>query len=526
MTNILSAVPSKKEKLPLSVTHPELAKEANGWDPSDYSSGSNQNVEWLCPIGHSYKLRINKRVARGTNCLVCSNHLILSGYNDLLTTSPELASEAFGWDPSTTLPGGHTKLQWRCSSGHTYSASIINRLRNGSGCPFCSGLRALPGFNDLATTHPALAKEAFGWNPSEVRSGSHKKLLWQCNNGHQYRAAPQERTKSNDQGCRYCSRSKVLPGFNDLATTHPELAKEAFGWNPSTILSGSQKKVSWTCSQGHTFEATPSARSSINKGAFRAPKGTNCPFCAGKSVLELFNDLATTHPAIALEADGWDPRKINSGSNKKLNWKCSFGHKWQSVVNNRTSQGLGCPICSGQKVLPGFNDLLTTHPELAREALNWDPRNFNRGSGKKVEWKCSEGHEWKAVISNRALQGKGCPTCADSGFDPNLPAYLYFLIQDKWEMFQIGITNDLPRRIKEHSRNDWEVVEVRGPIEGHLTQQWETAILRMLKAKGADLSNEKIAGKFDGYSEAWSKSTFEAKSIKELMQLTEEFEEK
>ena len=46
----------------------------------------------------------------------------------------------------------------------------------------------------------------------------------------------------------------------------------------------------------------------------------------------------------------------------------------------------------------------------------------------------------------------------------------------------------------------------------------------MLKAKGADLSNAKIAGKFDGYSEAWSKSTFEVKSIKELMRLTEEFE--
>lgn len=45
-------------------------------------------------------------------------------------------------------------------------------------------------------------------------------------------------------------------------------------------------------------------------------------------------------------------------------------------------------------------------------------------------------------------------------------------------------------------------------------------------ATGADLLNETIAGKFDGYSEAWSKSTFEVKSIKELMQLTEEYEEK
>jgi hypothetical protein len=46
----------------------------------------------------------------------------------------------------------------------------------------------------------------------------------------------------------------------------------------------------------------------------------------------------------------------------------------------------------------------------------------------------------------------------------------------------------------------------------------------MLKAKGADLSNEKIVGKFDDYSAAWSKSTLPVKSTKELMQLTEEFE--
>jgi hypothetical protein len=93
-------------------------------------------------------------------------------------------------------------------------------------------------------------------------------------------------------------------------------------------------------------------------------------------------------------------------------------------------------------------------------------------------------------------------------------------------MLQVGITNFPDDRIRKHNTNGWELIELRGPMDGHLTQQWETAILRMLKAKGADLSNSKIAGKFDGYSEAWSKSTFEVKSIKELMQLTEEFEEK
>jgi hypothetical protein len=32
-------VPTKKEKQPLSVNHPELAKEADGWDPSEFTSG-------------------------------------------------------------------------------------------------------------------------------------------------------------------------------------------------------------------------------------------------------------------------------------------------------------------------------------------------------------------------------------------------------------------------------------------------------------------------------------------------------
>lgn len=69
-------------------------------------------------------------------------------------------------------------------------------------------------------------------------------------------------------------------------------------------------------------------------------------------------------------------------------------------------------------------------------------------------------------------------------------------------------------------------MEISNPKIGSEARNWETLILFMLKAQGADLSNEKIAGKFDGYSEAWSKDTFEVKSIKELMRLTEEFESK
>ena len=193
-------------------------------------------------------------------------------------------------------------------------------------------------------------------------------------------------------------------------------------------------------------------------------------------------------------------------------------------LDTASGKTTGCAVCSGHQVEVGFNDLLTTHPVIAKEAYGWDPKKVTAGHNKKVLWKCNSNHQWRASVATRT-GNHGCPTCASTGFDPNTEGWLYFLSHSKWEMFQIGITNVPNQRLKSHNKLGWEVLEIRGPMDGHLTQQWEAAILRMLKAKGADLSNKGTAGKFDGYSEAWSHSKFPVKSIKELMRLTEEFED-
>jgi len=173
--------------------------------------------------------------------------------------------------------------------------------------------------------------------------------------------------------------------------------------------------------------------------------------------------------------------------------------------------------------LVGFNDLATRYPDIAAEADGWDATTVITGHSKRA-WKCSIGHKWNAEILSRTSTGTGCPSCAKYGFSPDLDGYLYFLEHTKWEMLQIGITNNLDDRLQDHRKLGWDVIEVRGPIDGLLAQKLETAILRMLKANGADLANGKIAGNFDGYSEAWSKSKFIAKSIGELIKLTDEFE--
>ena len=386
----------------------------------------------------------------------------------------------------------------------------------------------------LSKTHPELAKEALGWDPELVTAGSNKKVLWHCSEGHQWEALISNRSRG--RGCRECSTfsysqrriNMVINRGQKLINTHPEIAAQLLNQNKfitRKLKTHSNVKLDWKCELGHIWPATVNNRVA----------GQGCTFCSGRKVLIGFNDLATTHPGLAQEAYGWDPKTLSFGSSKKLNWKCSLGHIWPAIVNLRSSQNTDCPVCTGKKLLVGFNDLATTHPVLAQEAYEWDPKTVSFGMSKAVRWKCTNNHIWKADVISRTpnynrqkeitLLGTGCPSCSPHGFDPNSDAYLYFLYHSTWKMLQIGITNFPDNRIKSHKKLGWESLEIRGPMDGHLAQQWEKAILHMLKAKDADLSNSKIAGKFDGYSEAWSKSTFPVKSIKELMRLTEEFEE-
>jgi DNA-directed RNA polymerase subunit RPC12/RpoP len=149
-------------------------------------------------------------------------------------------------------------------------------------------------------------------------------------------------------------------------------------------------------------------------------RGNGCPYCSGRFVIKGENDLTTLNPALATEwsyakNDSLLPEHYTPNSHQKVWWKCSKGHEWQATIRDRNI-GHNCPICSGNKVLKGFNDLQTVNPTLANE---WDhekngnlkPENLTPSSNKKVWWKCINGHEWQATINNRS-KGVGCPYCS------------------------------------------------------------------------------------------------------------------
>ena len=112
------------------------------------------------------------------------------------------------------------------------------------------------------------------------------------------------------------------------------------------------------------------------------------------------------------------PNNVTAGSNRRVWWRCEKGHSYRAVIAQRVQRGDGCPYCANRKVLPGFNDLATAAPLVAKqwhETLNGalTPEMVTAGSHKKAWWQCSYGHVWKAAIYSRAgVQQCGCPVCA------------------------------------------------------------------------------------------------------------------
>ena len=272
--------------------------------------------------------------------------------------------------------------------------------------------------NSLAVVNPVLAKE---WHPTKngallpefVRVHSNKKVWWQCEKGHEWEAFINSR--KNGVGCPYCAGKRAIVGISDLATVNPDLARE---WHPTKnerltpldVTAFSNRFAWWQCEKGHEWRAMIYDRSN----------GCGCPICSGHRVLVGYNDLLTVNPSLAAQ---WHPTKngnlkasdVTIGSDKKAWWQCEEDHEWEAVISSRNA-GHGCPYCAGQKVIVGYNDLATLNPSLASEwhpTKNGEltPKDVMRGTNKKVWWLCGDGHEWEASPNKRS-QNRGCPECA------------------------------------------------------------------------------------------------------------------
>ncbi len=387
---------------------------------------SKDPLEALIPSLSGPKVKTSVDVVRDKNKILENYQTILEG-RSLASVQPEVASR---WHPTKNgaltpamfPPCSIHKAWWKGECGHEWERSIAVESR-GAGCPYCGGAKALKGFNDLATKRPGIAST---WHPTKngknkpdmFTFGSGHKAWWLCPKcGQAWLAKINLRAL---RGCPYCSHEKPIKGVNDLVTLRPDLMKEwdyeaNKGVDPYSLMPCSNKIVHWVCSKcGHKYSALINNRN----------KGTGCPNCAGHVLHPGENDLKTRFPEVAKE---WDcekndpvkPSDVFPNSNKKYWWLCPKGHSYRTSPNQRVNgDKTGCPYCSGNKVQQGYNDLATTHPDIAKDwhpTLNGDllPTHISRGYTKKVWFLCPKcGKPYETYIGNK-IKGYGrCPYCS------------------------------------------------------------------------------------------------------------------
>lgn len=219
----------------LAVKYPEIAKEwhpeKNGsLKPENFSVHNGASVWWKCnKCGYEWKTSISSRTS-GNGCNKCSSlvggakHVktLISKNGSLADKNPELCKE---WNtakngnlqPSLVTDNSGKKVWWICSVCHGEWEAIIARRNKGVGCPYCSNIKVLKGFNDYESRNPELVKD---WNkqknsfsPDSVTAKNSRIVYWKCHKcGYEWK----QKICYNKFGCPSCQNHFALRNKSEL----------------------------------------------------------------------------------------------------------------------------------------------------------------------------------------------------------------------------------------------------------------------------------------------------------------------
>lgn len=388
--------------------------------PHDVLVNSNKKVFWKCSkcsfIWQQSPLQRNQ----GRGCPACANKIVVAGQNDLATTNPWLAEE---WhptlnndlSPNQVVAGTHRKVFWRCRiCGNEWKASIASR-NAGRGCPKCFYYQQI-SFQEKAVffyvkkVFPA-AVESF--RPEWLSPRELDIFIPNVNIGVEYDGAEWHKDLQKD------IEKDIICAERGIAVIHIREPLCPVGNLQMTIDLISRSVGSLECGIQTLLQllSTRAGLSNTNFPVNITADTTHILEMAKLSFQE--KSLASEYPNLVNE---WDyeqnypliPEQFSAVSGRSVHWKCVLGHQWIAKISNRV-HGTGCPYCGGKKVLIGYNDLASSHPDIAKEWADDNDRKATEviaHSNKCYTWVCEKGHKWKASVDSR-VRGRGCPYCAN-----------------------------------------------------------------------------------------------------------------
>ena len=201
---------------------------------------------------------------------------------------------------------------------------------------------------------------------------------------------------------------RAIAGWNDLATSNPQLASE---WHPTKngtvtpeqVTAHSGRKVWWLGKCGHEWQATVASRED----------GHGCPYCSHpherKSDEQFKNQLAASGSTVT-------PLEPYVDSRTKILMRCDVcGHAWKASPSSILKNPERCPNCweirRGISLIKSNAEFLSDLTKVNPYVLPLEPY---KKSKERIRCRCELcGCEWKAT-PNALLRGNGCPDCNHS----------------------------------------------------------------------------------------------------------------
>nr|MDO8113541.1 GNAT family N-acetyltransferase [Candidatus Sigynarchaeota archaeon] len=134
-----------------------------------------EKLRWACKVGHEWETSLQS-VLKGTWCPDCARSSSRQKMSHTIELMRQVAAKHGGKCLSSWYAGTRTKLAWKCSLGHEWTATPASILA-GSWCPSCSrfdhmvgskalmrtlaGISGQPGFKNvirLQTGYPAIGR--------------------------------------------------------------------------------------------------------------------------------------------------------------------------------------------------------------------------------------------------------------------------------------------------------------------------------------------------------------------------------
>jgi len=330
---------------------------------------------WECEKGHQWEA-VPTSVKKGTWCPICANEkkkLKIEEMNNL-------AKNHGGKCLSKKYFNNQTKLLWECEKGHQWEA-IPTSIKKGCWCDQCGKDKFKLSIEEMQE----IANLRGGRCISKIYVNSYSKLLWECEEGHQWEALPTSIKKGS--WCPICSQRNKKPHKYTIVDLKIK-ARQLKGFCLSEVYTRVNDHYKWQCEVGHNWEAS---WMSVKNGIW-------CKVCLKIEKLHKMQKIAEKRSGKCLS-------EIYINNHSKLLWECEKGHKFEAMYLN-IKKGDWCPKCSREN-----RGLSIEGMQIIAEKRDGKCLSKEYINGKtKLLWECEKGHQWEATPDN-VKGGAWCPEC-------------------------------------------------------------------------------------------------------------------